>query len=69
MATAAITFKFIKVAHPPAIIILSEFPAAPAIERLVAIAEVLVTPPATVMVTAKVVVAVLVQAYSHSCDY
>ena len=69
MATTAITFKFIKVAHRPAIIILSEFPAAPAAERLVAIAEVPVTPPATVMVKAKVAVAVLVQAYSRSCDY
>ena len=68
MAAVAITFKFIKVAHPPAIIILSEFPVAPATERLVAITEVLVIPPATVMVMAMVAVAVLVQAYSHSCD-
>ena len=68
-AAAAITFKFIKVGHPPAIIILSVFRVAPGAERLVAIAEVPVTPPATVMVKAKVAVAVWVQAYSHSCDY
>ena len=56
VTAAAITFKFIKVAHRPAIIILSEFPVAPAAERLVAIAEVPVAPPATV--TAKIANAV-----------
>ena len=54
---AAITFTFVKVVSPP-VIILNEFPAAPATVRLVAIEEVLFAPPATV--------AVLEQAYSRS---
>jgi hypothetical protein len=63
MAAATIIFKFTEVIVSPPVIILSEFPVAPAAARLVAMEEVVVPPPAMVMV------AVSLQAYSLSCDY